>query len=146
MYNILHTYPIPTLRQRPLWRRIILLRPFHLLVLPRRHAIVSPREAPLSIHHRLPPLPVLIIPRLAIEIPRRRPVLALPRLHLGNLVHGVHVLERQRLGLVHEEVHDGRSGEVAAEEDEAEGVADAVVGEGGEESDEEVAWGVLVPR
>jgi hypothetical protein len=55
------------------------------------------------------------------------------------LIHGVYVLERQRFRLVHEEVNDDGGSEVAAEEDEAEGVADAIVSKGCEEPDEEVA-------
>lgn len=86
-----------------------------------------------------PPLPILPIPRIPINIPLRHPILALPSFQAAVRVHGVNVLETERFGLEEEEVdHDGGEG-VAAEEDEAEGVADAVVGEGREEGYEEVA-------
>lgn len=54
-------------------------------------------------------------------------------------VHDVDILERKRLGLEEEEVHNACCDKVAAEEDETKCVANTVIGIWCEETDQEVS-------
>lgn len=109
------------------------------------HLILRPGKGSLLIPNRLinrtsPPLiPVRCVLRVTVQIALGGPLAALPRPKLPLTVHDIDLLEGQRLGHVEEEVHDDRGRGVGAEEDGAERVADARVGEGGQERNHEVA-------
>lgn len=84
-------------------------------------------------------LPVGLITLITVDVSSRDPVLAVDRLGAHVHVHVVDALKGQRLGLKDEEVDHGGSEEIAAEKDETEGVANACVGIGCQETDHEVA-------
>lgn len=74
----------------------------------------------------------------AVDVTGRHPVLAVAGVDAGVAVHDVDLLEGERLGLVEEEVGHNASGQVGAEEDVTETIADAIGGVGSEETDKEV--------
>lgn len=88
----------------------------------------------------IPVRPEVRIAGIPVNIPIRHPVLAVPGFEVFLAVHDVHLLEGEGFGFEEEEVDHYAGGEVGAAEDEAEAVADAVGGVGGEEADHEVAW------
>jgi len=69
----------------------------------------------------------------------RNPLLTRNGLDSRIRVHDINALKRKVPGLEQKEIYDPRCDEVAGEEDEAEGVSDAVVGVGCEETNQEVA-------
>jgi hypothetical protein len=74
----------------------------------------------------------------AADVTRRNPFLAAQGLDGAVGVHNFDRLERQRPGFEEEEVDDRCCDEVACEENESKGVADAIVGVGREEPNQEV--------
>lgn len=108
---------------------LILLIVFAVLLFPNR--LVNRTPPPLTEVRR--------VPRVTVQIALGAPLATLPRLKLSLAVHNIYLLKGKRLSLVEEEVHDDRGRSIGAEENEAETVADARVGEGGQERDHEVA-------
>jgi hypothetical protein len=80
---------------------------------------------------RVAAVPELRVAGVAVRVALGQPLRALPRLKTWLAVHDIDLLERERLGLVQEEVDHEAGGQVGAAEDEAEAVADAVGGVGG---------------
>lgn len=80
----------------------------------------------------------LSIAFVAVNITFRHPLAAVPRLEIFLAVHDVHLLESKRLGIVQEEVNHDTSGQICAEEDKAETIADTRVRKGSKKADEKV--------
>lgn len=84
-------------------------------------------------------VPVRLVACIAVNVAGGNPALAADCLDAKAHVHIVDALEGQRLGLKDEKVDYGRGDKVAAEEDEAESVADTVVGIRCQKTDQKVA-------
>ena len=78
-----------------------------------------------------------LVTLLASDVTRWHPVGAVPWLEALDAVHHVDVLQREGARLVQEEVNDDTSDGVGGEEDKAVSVGDAVVGQRGEETNED---------
>jgi hypothetical protein len=124
-------------RYASLWRSLSVRVAELLLTAARHNAAVGSDGTVMS-------LPVRLIALGAGNVSRWHPLLTIRSLEVGVTVHDIYIFERQRLGLEEEEVDDGRCDEVASEEDESEGVTDAVGGVGGQETDQEVAYPKLL--
>lgn len=77
-----------------------------------------------------------VVSLLAGDIAWRHPLGAGPGLHTLVAVHDVHILETESAGLVVEEPDDEGCGEVAAGKHVPKSVRDAVISEGGEETNQ----------
>ena len=90
--------------------------------------------------NRTPPplIKVRRIPCIPVQIALWAPLATLPWLKLPLAVHYIDLLKSKILSLVEEEIHDDGGSGVGTEEDEAETIADARVGEGRQERNHEV--------
>ena len=80
-----------------------------------------------------------VVPCLATGITGREPLGALHRVAIWIRVHGIHILQRQTLGLEQEEVHQRCGGKIRSEKDKTEGVRDTAVRKRCQEGNHEVA-------
>lgn len=80
---------------------------------------------------------ICLVPLFASLVTWGCPLRAIPCLQVWVTVHLINVFKAQCAGLIKEEPRDESSNEVHASKYVAEGVRDAVVGEGGEETDQD---------
>lgn len=80
---------------------------------------------------------VSLVTLLTVDVTWWRPAWARPSLQIRKAVHQVDVFKAQSLGLIEEAPGDDGRDEVHSSKDVSEGVRDAIVSEGGEETDED---------